>query len=169
MVRFYLHHRQRDPSRDPFIRRSTRGRVQLPVPSLFSVSSILLTATSTAAFAIAWSSPLKLEASARVIAIIVRVLQLHHYSQSANFIVISYSEPATRKVIHYCLAHHYGVVSRNFHSTLSAIGTRVPTSFSLFVGVSIAGFRTLTYKQGEARDAKDRHLGAHHVGDESSL
>jgi hypothetical protein len=120
-----------------FIRRSTRGWVQLSVPPLFWVSSRLLTATSTAAtFARAWSSPFKARG----------IDARHRYSYTCTSISVlfsarqrhsnhyPYSEPANRKVILYGLAHHYmyGVVCRSFHSTLTATGTRVPTSFLLY-------------------------------------
>jgi hypothetical protein len=39
-----------------------------------------------------------------------------------------HSEPGLRKVIFYSLAHHYGSISRSFHSTIAATGTRVPTT-----------------------------------------
>jgi hypothetical protein len=98
-----------------FIRRSTRGRVQLPVPPMVSVSSRLVAATSTATtFARAWSSPFKAQGigtrhrypctcTATSVLLSARQLHSNHYP---------YSEPAIRKVILYCLAHHYmhGVV-----------------------------------------------------------
>jgi hypothetical protein len=76
-----------------FIRRSLRGRVQLPVPPLFSVSSRLWAATNIPlqlSPARSAHPPLRLTASARVIAILVRVLQLQYFSQPAsNFILIT--------------------------------------------------------------------------------
>jgi hypothetical protein len=113
---FYLYHRQRDPP-GIFIRRSTHGMVQLPVPPLFSVSSRLLAATSTAPLRRSPARghpPSRLKALARVIAILVRVLQnsVLLSARQLNSNHYPYSEPAIRKVILYCLAHHYmyGVV-----------------------------------------------------------
>jgi hypothetical protein len=37
------------------------------------------------------------------------------------------------------------------------------------MSVSIAGFKAPHYEQREAKGAKDRHRGAHDVGDESSV
>jgi hypothetical protein len=74
-----------------FIRRSTRDRVQLPVPHLLSAPSRPLAATGIAPhFARAWSSPSpRLKASAHVIAIFVRLLQLQYCPQPAKFILIA--------------------------------------------------------------------------------
>jgi hypothetical protein len=87
-------------------RRSTRGWLHLPVPSLFSVSCRLLAATITAAtFASVWANghpPLRLKASARVI-------HRYHGECSATSVLLSirqlhynhcpYSELAILKVI----------------------------------------------------------------------
>jgi hypothetical protein len=126
-----LYHRQRDPgilypSLDP-----RPGTTHVPVPSILSVPSRLLAATTSAR---AWPSPFKAQGiGARhrypckciVTSALLSVRRRHsnHYP---------YSEPDIRKVSHYCLAHHNSVVSRSFHSTLTAIGTRVPTSILLY-------------------------------------
>jgi hypothetical protein len=99
-----------------FIRRSTRDRVQMAVPPLFSASSRSLAATSTATtFARAWSYPFskaqgigtrhRYPCTCTTTSVLLSARQLHsnHYP---------YSEPDIRKVILHCLAHHYmyGVV-----------------------------------------------------------
>jgi hypothetical protein len=151
-----LYHRQRDPSLDPFIRRSTRDRVQLPVPSLFSVSSRLLAAISTAAtFASAWSPPSKLEASVRVIAIIVHVMQLHYYSQSANFTLIS---TRTRSPLFARLSFiAWLTTTALYRGFLIRLLRRLVQGYQLafcFVRESLhLGLQGPLYKQGEARDA----------------
>jgi hypothetical protein len=85
----YSYHRRRDPSRDIL----SVARVQLPVLSLFSVSSRLLAATSTCTvttFARAWSPPFKAQgigASHRCPCTCYATLIL--FTIRANFILIT--------------------------------------------------------------------------------
>jgi hypothetical protein len=95
------------PSLD--LRPSTTART---VPTV-SVSSRLLAASSTiTTFASPWSSRFKAQSigarhpyprTCTTTSILLSVRQ-HHYNHCP------YSEPAIRKVVLYCLAHHYGVV-----------------------------------------------------------
>jgi hypothetical protein len=113
----------------------------------------------------------RLKASAGVIAILVRVLQPQYFSQSANFILIitrTWSPLFVKSSFiawRITTALYDGVSIR----LLRRLVQGYHLLFTYFVSVSIAGFKAPHYKQREAEGAKDRHRGAHHVGDESSL
>jgi hypothetical protein len=87
---------------------------------------------------------------------LVRLIHSNHYP---------YSEPASREVFLYCLALYDGVSIR----LLRRLVHGYQVAFASLISVSIAGFKVPHYEQREARGAKERHRGAYHVGDKSSL